>query len=187
MSPEDVFTLIGRYYPDMVIIEKEEDGEISFQTSFQEREFCRFGRDGRANIFNFGKGILKKMYHYDVQDEREWVTAFSRENGIDMRYAPIEAEATILDVDAGVGFWSELTVNINPRYSKAHLRQDAWQYKDNIRNCKVCYFGKPVVKRIGESGLIEAIAPELLKEWLDNSFKNVSFPSGTLQVRADND
>ena len=185
MSTDDVFMLIGRYYPDMAVMEKEDDGEVSFQASFQEREFCRFGRDGRARMFNFGKGILKKMCHYDVQDEREWVTAFSRENGIDMHYVPIEEDATIVDVDAGVGFLGKLTVN--PQYSKAYLRQDAWQYRDKASNCKVCYFGKPIVRKVGGSGLIEAIAPELLQKWLDNSFKDVSFPSGTLQVRANDD
>lgn len=185
MSPDDVFTLLGYYYPDLGVTEEENDGGVSFQMLFQEPEFCRFGRDGKACIFNFDKGILKKMYHYDVQDEQEWATAFSRERGAVMRYIPIEKDATVVDVDAELSFLGKLTAS--PRYNKAHLHQDTWQYKDNVRGCTIQYFGTPAVRRTNNSGLIEAIAPKLLQKWLDASFKDVSLPSGTLQVRANDD
>ena len=185
MSADDVFTLIGRYYPDIVVTEKEDEGEISFLLSCQDREFCRFGSDGKACLFNFDKSILGKICRYDVQDEREWAMTFSRERGFDMRYVPVEKDATVVDVDAGLGFWGKLTVN--PIYNKAHLRQDAWQYKDNVRGCTIRYFGIPVVKRSDNSGLIEAIAPELLQKRLHASFRDISFPCGTLQVRANDE
>ena len=185
MRAEDAFTLLGHYYPDIIVTEKEDNGGVSFLVPFQGREFCRLGKDDKVCLFNFGESILRKMCRYDAQDEQEWAMAFSRERCIDMRHILIEKDATMMDVDAGVGFSGKLTVK--PRYNKAHLRQDVWQYKDKVRNCVVCYFGKPIVRKIGDSGLVEAIAPGLLQKWLDNSFKDVSFPSGTLQIRANND
>ena len=51
----------------------------------QRRPFCRADKTGKVWQFNFGKSMLKKFCKYDVQDEREWARAYSKEHGIDMK------------------------------------------------------------------------------------------------------
>ena len=171
MDIEDANLLIGYYFPDWSTGETVDSDEKDIRVVYvpqQNRPFCRADKDGKVWQFNFGKSILKKFYKYDVQNEREWAKAYSKEHGIDMKYVYLNEETTVADVSG----------SFDVSTYKAWLNQNTWQWKNNAKGYRLIYFAEPK---------IETAHGNIVRKQASYQFRFVSADAGTLRVTVDKD
>ena len=111
---------------------------------------------------------MKKFFRYDVQNEKEWARAYSRQYGIDMKYVYLNRETTVYVPQADFSFESY----------KAWLHQVTYQWKNNAKGYRLTYFAEPKIVTTG-GDLIEGQA--------FYQFRFISCDAGTLRASVDND
>ena len=172
MNISDVDMLVGYYFPDWSTkegVDKEEKDIRIVYVPQQSRPFCRADKNGKVWQFNFGKSILKKFYKFDVQNEREWARAYSKEHGIDMKHVFLDKDTTVA---AGASWTSGFATY------KAWLHQDTWQWKNNANGYRLIYFAEPQI----ESG-----HGNVIKQQASYQFRFISSEAGTLRATIEND
>ena len=170
MDIADIDLLVGYYFPEWSTSEDVDNDEKDIRVVYvpqQRRPFCRADKTGKVWQFNFGKSVLKKFCKYDVQDEREWARAYSKEHGIDMKHVFLNKETTVVDISG----------NLDVHTRKAWLHQDTWQWKNNAKGYRLVYFAEPKI----EAG------HNVIKQQAAYQFRFVSSEAGTLQVTVEND
>lgn len=80
MSMEEVEILMGYHFPSVSYTHEGNQIKIAGHSMV----FCQADND-RVVKFSFNRDMLDKLFDYDVQDLREWATAFAREYGMDFR------------------------------------------------------------------------------------------------------
>ena len=171
MDIADVDMLVGYYFPEWSIKESVDGDEKDIRVIYvpqQSRPLCRADKSGKVWQFNFGKNFLKKFFKYDVQDEREWARAYSKEHGIDMKHVFLNKETTVADMSG----------SFNVSTYKAWLNQDTWQWKNNAKGYRLVYFAEPH---------IETIHGNIVRQQALYQFRFVSAEAGTLRVTIEND
>lgn len=171
MDISDVEPLVGYYFPEWTTSEKVDDDENDIRVVYvpqQRRPFCRADKTGKVWQFNFGKNFLKKFFKYDVQDEREWARAYSKEHGIDMKHVFLNKDTTVADVSG----------SLNVTTYKAWLNQNTWQWKDNAKGYRLVYFAEPK---------IETAHGNIVKQQALYQFRFISSDAGTLRATVEND
>lgn len=171
MDISDVDMLVGYYFPEWSTKESIDNDEKDIRVIYvpqQSRPFCRADKAGKVWQFNFGRNFLKKFFKYDVQDEREWVRAYSKEHGIDMKHVFLNKDTTVAD----------LSGNFDVTTYKAWLNQDTWQWKNNAKRYRLIYFAEPE---------IETLHGDIVKERASYQFRFISSDAGTLRATIEND
>lgn len=169
MDIKDADKLIGYYFPEWACVEKTVDRkEIrEFFVPQQSSPLCRAGKEGKVYELNFGRQILKLWYKYDVQDYNEWADAYAKQYGISMNYRAIEKEVDSL----------------------SYFHQQAWQYKNNVKNYRITYFGKKDKasgKIYNEQSIGDAFVAAMDNAQFADSVRFISSDEGTLRVAVDN-
>ena len=172
MDIADVDMLIGYYFPDWSTEEGYDDDDKKEVRAVwvpqQGSAFCRADKNGKVWQLNFGKNILKKFCKYDVQDEQEWVQAYSREHGIDMKYVYLHKETTLADMSG----------NFDVTTYKAWLNQKTWQWKNNAKGYRLVYFGERDIVTAHEN---------IVKKFAASNFRGISADAGVLRATVEND
>lgn len=171
MDIVDVDLLIGYYFPDWSTSEKLDPEDESIRVVWvpqQSRPFCRADKDGKVCELNFGKSVLKKFFKYDVQNEKEWARAYSRQHGVDMKYVRLNKETTVNVPQADFSFKSY----------KAWLSQITYQWKNNAKGYRLTYYAEPE---------IETAWGDVIKQQASYQFRFISCDAGTLRASVDND
>ena len=136
MSIVDANMLLRHYFPESritIVSDSETNGrniEIDPAKSSMAKKgeatdmyFCQADKNGKVYRLNFNRKILKKWFMYDVQTYREWADRFGRQYNCDFRgYRPKR------EISSGSVF---MTVS-----------QEAYRYKNNLKDYAVTYFGK---------------------------------------------
>ena len=136
MSIVDANMLLRHYFPESritIVSDSETNGrniEIDPAKSSMAKKgeatdmyFCQADKNGKVYRLNFNRKILKKWFMYDVQTYREWAARFGRQYNCDFRgYRPKR------EISSGSVF---MTVS-----------QEAYRYKNNLKDYAVTYFGK---------------------------------------------
>lgn len=171
MDIADVDLLIGYHFPDWSTSEKLDPEDESIRVVWvpqQSRPFCRADKDGKVCELNFGKSVLKKFFKYDVQNEKEWARAYSRQHGVDMKYVRLNKETTVNVPQADFSFKSY----------KAWLSQITYQWKNNAKGYRLTYYAEPE---------IETAWGDVIKQQASYQFRFISCDAGTLRASVDND
>ena len=173
MSFEDMKTVFTYHFPDWEIKETiDGEGDEADHVIYipgQRSPFCYASvKDKKVYQFNFGKKVLKKWYKYDVQNEREWARAYSRQHGIDMKYVNLMKETTVSIPQADLSY----------REYKAWLHQDTWQWKNNVKEYRLTYFAEPN---------IESAWNDVIKQEAFYRLRYVRGDAGSLRVKIERD
>ena len=169
MSWEDMKIVLAHHFPELEAKEKDDDG-LELYVSNQKSAFCFADKEKKIYQFNFGKKMLKKWYKYDAQDYAQWVSAYSRENKINMQYKMVEKEATVyepMDMSRSYRVW---------------FYQHSYQYKHNTKEYRLTYFGDE--KDFTVHG---GIGGALIKELAAPKFRYTRGDPGSLRVRIEKD
>ena len=168
MSWDDMKIVLAHHFPELEAKEKDDDG-LELYVSNQKSAFCFADKEKKIYQFNFGKKMLKKWYKYDVQDYAQWASTYSRENKIDMQYKMVEKEATVYEPDMS-------------RSYTVWFYQHSYQYKHNVKEYRLTYFGDEkdftVHGGIGGAAIKELAAPK---------FRYTRGDPGSLRVRIEKD
>ena len=168
MNISDVDELVGYYCPEWSNSEDYVDDDKTLRGLWvpqQKGAFCRAGKDGKVFEFNFGKNFLKNFYKFDVQNEREWAAAYSRKEGVDLRYVHLNEDVKVVDYnDPGVPY-------------HALYSQDTYTYKNNSKDYRVTYFGEQKI----------AAGNGIVKQAARGQMQYVGGQQGMLRVRIEKD
>ena len=136
MPVDDAHVLLRHYFPESkisLVSDRKTGGtsiEIDPVKSDMAKEgeatdmyFCQADKNGKVFRLNFNKKILKKWFKYDVQTYREWAIMFGQQYKCDFRAYTPEKE------------YSSGSVFIK-------VSQEAYRYKNNMKEYVVTYFGK---------------------------------------------
>lgn len=168
MNISDVDELVGYYCPEWSNSEDYVDDDKTIRGLWvpqQKGAFCRAGKDGKVFEFNFGKNFLKNFYKFDVQNEREWASAYSRKTGADLRYEHLSKDVKVADYnDPGVPY-------------HALYSQDTYTYKNNSKDYRITYFGEQKIS--AGNGLV--------KQEARLKMQYVGGQQGMLRVRVEKD
>lgn len=136
MPINDAHVLLRHYFPESkisLVSDRKTGGtsiEIDPVKSDMAKEgeatdmyFCQADKNGKVFRLNFNKKILKKWFKYDVQTYREWAIMFGQQYKCDFRAYTPEKE------------YSSGSVFIK-------VSQEAYRYKNNMKEYVVTYFGK---------------------------------------------
>lgn len=168
MNISDVDELVGYYCPEWSNSEGYVDDDKTIRGLWvpqQTGAFCRAGKDGKVFEFNFGKNFLKNFYKFDVQNEREWAAAYSRKEGVDLRYVHLNEDVKVVDYnDPGVPY-------------HALYSQDTYTYKNNSKDYRVTYFGEQKI----------AAGNGIVKQAARGQMQYVGGQQGMLRVRIEKD
>lgn len=168
MNISEVDDLVGYYCPEWSNSEDYVDDEKTIRGLWvpqQKGAFCRAGKDGKVFEFNFGKNFLKNFYKFDVQNEREWATAYSRETGTELRYEHLSKDVHVHDPDDPSRPYHVL------------FEQDTYTYKQNAKGYRITYFGEQ--KKFAGNGIVKQLASERMRY--------VGGQQGMLRVRVEKD
>ena len=151
MPIEDAHMLLRHYFPEsrITIVSDSETNnrniEIDPVKSDMAKEgeatdmyFCQADRNGKVYRLNFNRKILKKWFMYDVQTYREWAARFGRQYNCDFRgYRPKR------EISSGSVFMA--------------VSQEAYRYKNSLKDYAVTYFGKVEVYDPNEKSGMNAL------------------------------
>lgn len=174
MSFDDMKVVFAHHFPDWQIKEaidgKGKDADFVIYVPGQKSPFCYADcGDKKVYQFNFGKKILKKWYKYDVQNYAEWVSAYNREQKIDMQYKMVEKETTVYESDMSSSY-------------RVWFYQHSYQYKHNTKEYRLTYFGDE--KDFTVHG---GIGGALIKEQAAPKFRYVRGDPGSLRAKIERD
>ena len=175
MPFDDMKVVFAHHFPDWQIKEavdgEGKDADFVIYVPGQKSPFCYADcGDKKVYQFNFGKKVLKKWYKYDVQNYAEWVSAYNREQKIDMQYKMVEKEATVyepMDMSRSYRVW---------------FYQHSYQYKHNTKEYRLTYFGDEK-----DFTIHGGIGGALIKEQAAPKFRYVRGDPGSLRAKIERD
>jgi len=175
MSFDELKAVFAYLYPDYEVEEGMDgsgsDADHVLNVPGQSLPFCFADvSDKKVWQFNFGKKYLKKWYKYDVQNYAEWAQAFSRENKVNLQYKMIDKETTVYEK------------GMSTRSYKVLFHQTSYQYKHNMQEYRLIYFGEEK-----EFSGYDGIGGALIAEQAREKLRYVRGDEGMLRVKVEKD